>query len=72
MEGELEAAAFGAGRTQLTLNAHYDPPQERSGMVGAAGLLSRLADAMTKDVLERFAAGLESELATGGRRCRDA
>ena len=72
MEGELEAAAFGPGHTQLTLSAHYDPPLEGSGTVSTAGLLSRLADATTKDVLERFAASLESELSNIARRRREA
>jgi hypothetical protein len=53
LEGDLELAALGERRTQLSLSARYKPPL---GVVGRAldrALLHRVAEATVKDFVDR-------------------
>jgi hypothetical protein len=53
LEADLEVAALGANRTQLSMSARYRPP---GGVVGRAldrALLHRVAEATAKDFLDR-------------------
>ena len=53
LDADIEIAALGAGRTQLSMSARYRPPL---GMVGRAldrALMHRVAEATVKDFLDR-------------------
>jgi len=55
LEADLEIAALGADRTQLAINARYEPPL---GMIGRAldrAVLHRVAEATLKDFLDHVA-----------------
>lgn len=53
LDADIEIAALGSGRTQLSMSARYRPPL---GMVGRAldkALMHRVAEATLKDFLDR-------------------
>jgi len=67
LEGSLDAAWLGPGRTYLALTANYEPP---FGIVGRAvdrALLHRVAEAVAQRFLEAVAGELEARsFATSG------
>ena len=54
LEADLEVAAMGGIRTQLSLNARYRPPLGPVGKVIDKTLLHRVAEATIKDFLDRL------------------
>ncbi len=65
MEADVEIAALGASRTQLSFNGRYRPPLSMVGQAVDRVVLHRVAEATTKDFLERVATKLSSTLAAG-------
>jgi len=64
LEGSLDAAWLGSGRTHLALTANYEPP---FGVVGRAvdrALLHRVAEAVAQRFLEAVAGELEARRLT--------
>ena len=64
LEGSLDAAWLGPGRTHLALTASYEPP---FGVVGRAvdrALLHRVAEAVAQRFLEAVAGELEARMFT--------
>lgn len=64
LEGSLDAAWLGPGRTHLALTANYEPP---FGVVGRAvdrALLHRVAEAVAQRFLEAVGRELEARKAT--------
>lgn len=64
LEGSLDAAWLGPGRTHLALTANYEPP---FGVVGRAvdrALLHRVAEAVAQRFLEAVGRELEARRAT--------
>ncbi len=67
LEGSLDAAWLGPGRTHLALTANYEPPL---GVVGRAvdrALLHRVAEAVAQRFLEAAARELEARGAVARR-----
>jgi hypothetical protein len=63
LDGELELASLGIGRTQLALSARYQPPLGLVGRTIDKALLSRVAEATIKDFIDRLAAEIEARRA---------
>jgi hypothetical protein len=62
LEGDLELAALGARRSQLSISARYRPPL---GLVGQAldrALMHRVAEATLKDFLDRVVDALDAPM----------
>jgi hypothetical protein len=53
LEADLEVAALGPDRTQLSISAQYRPPLGAAGRVIDRALLHRVAEATIKDFLDR-------------------
>jgi hypothetical protein len=53
LEGDLELAALGANRSQLSISARYKPPLGAFGRALDRALLHRVAEATIKDFLDR-------------------
>jgi hypothetical protein len=53
LEADVEVAALGASRTQLSVSARYRPPLGPVGRVIDKALLHRVAEATIKDFLDR-------------------
>jgi hypothetical protein len=64
LEADLELAAMGPARSQLSVSARYTPPQNAVGMSVDRTLLHRVAEATTRDFVERAAASLERAAAS--------
>jgi hypothetical protein len=62
MEADIEIAALGRSRTQLSFNGRYSPPLSVVGEAVDRVLLHRVAEATTKDFVERMAAKLSASL----------
>lgn len=60
LEADLEVAALGPNRTQLSINARYRPPLGVLGRAIDRALLHRVAEATVKDFLDRAAEALGS------------
>jgi uncharacterized membrane protein len=54
LEADLEVAALGGSRTQLSVSARYRPPLGSVGRVIDKALLHRVAEATIKDFLDRL------------------
>jgi hypothetical protein len=61
LESDLEVAALGPSRTQLSVNARYTPPLGKVGSVIDRALLHRVAEATVKDFVDRVRAALERD-----------
>ena len=61
LEADLEVAALGPSRTQLSINARYTPPLGRLGSVIDRALLHRVAEATVKDFVDRVRAELQRD-----------
>lgn len=53
LDADLEVAALGRGRTQLSISARYRPPMGAAGRALDRALLHRVAEATIKDFLDR-------------------
>lgn len=53
LDADLEVAALGEGRTQLSLSARYRPPMGALGRALDRALLHRVAEATVKDFVDR-------------------
>lgn len=62
LDGTLDAAWLGTGRTHLALCLQYEPPFGILGQGMDRALLHRVAEAVARQFLERAAAGLGREL----------
>jgi hypothetical protein len=67
MEADIEVAALGRSRTQLSFNGRYSPPLSVVGQAVDRVLFHRVAEATTKDFVERMAARLSARLAAATR-----
>ena len=59
LEGDIEVASLGAGRTQLSISARYRAPMGTVGRVLDRTLLHRVAEATVKDFLDRIGEQLQ-------------
>jgi hypothetical protein len=65
LEGTLDAAWLGTGRTYLALTAQYDPPFGGLGHAIDRALLHRVAEAVGRRFLEAAAERLQTQAASG-------
>jgi hypothetical protein len=63
LDADIEVAPLGADRAQLAMSARYTPPLGAVGRTIDRALLSRVAEATVKDVLDRVADAIVSERA---------
>ncbi|MDP9299887.1 MAG: hypothetical protein M3P43_03180 [Actinomycetota bacterium] len=59
LDADLEVAALGPNRTQLSISARYQPPMGAVGRALDRALLHRVAEATVKDFLDRVAEAIE-------------
>ncbi len=59
LEGDLEIAALGERRTQLSISARYRPPLGAVGRALDRALLHRVAEATIKDFIDRVVEQLD-------------
>jgi hypothetical protein len=67
LEADLEVAALGGRRTQLSISARYRPPLGSLGRAVDRALLHRVAEATVKDFLDRTGEALQEVVPNGGR-----
>jgi hypothetical protein len=60
LDADIELAAMGPSRTQLSISARYRPPMAILGRVVDRALLHRVAEATIKDFLDRIGERLAS------------
>jgi hypothetical protein len=65
LEADIEVAALGAGRTQLSISARYRPPLGAVGRALDRALLHRVAEATVKDFLDRVGQRMVSRSSEG-------
>jgi hypothetical protein len=66
LDADLEVAALGPNRTQLSISARYRPPMGPLGRALDKALLHRVAEATVKDFLDRVGEALQARaVATG-------
>lgn len=66
LEADLELAAVGRDRSQLSLDARYRPPFAMVGRALDRALLHRVAEATIKDFVDRVAERISARLAAVG------
>ena len=66
MEADLEVAALGPNRTQLSISARYRPPMGAVGRALDRALLHRIAEATVKDFLDRVGEALHTRALSPG------
>lgn len=64
LEADIEVAALGPNRTQLSTNARYEPPLGALGRAIDRALMHRVAEATVKDFLDCVAQGLQARAST--------
>lgn len=64
LEADLEVAALGPSRTQLSISARYRPPMGAVGRAVDRALLHRVAEATVKDFLDGVGEGLTAIVAS--------
>jgi hypothetical protein len=62
LDADIEVAALGPNRTQLSMSARYHPPMGAVGRVLDRTLLHRVAEATVKDFLDRVGEGLSARI----------
>lgn len=67
LEADIEVAALGPNRTQLSISGRHQPPLGALGRAIDRALLHRVAEATVKDFLDRLAQGLQARASTRGR-----
>ncbi|HKZ75116.1 MAG TPA: hypothetical protein VJ259_00480 [Actinomycetota bacterium] len=65
LEADIEIAALGASRTQLSISARYRPPLGPVGRVLDKALLHRVAEATVKDFLDRVGERIAARVSHG-------
>jgi hypothetical protein len=66
LDADIELAALGTSRTQLSISARYRPPM---GLIGRAidrALLHRVAEATIKDFLDRVGESIRARIPSAG------
>jgi hypothetical protein len=63
LEGDVELAALGPARSQLSMTARYTPPFGLLGRVADRALLHRVAEATVKDFVDRVGEAMRGRLA---------
>lgn len=66
LEADVEVAALGPRRTQLSINARYRPPLGAVGRALDRALLHRVAEATVKDFLDRVGDALRAGASVEG------
>ncbi len=66
LEADIEVAALGPNRTQLSISARYKPPLGAVGRAIDRALLHRVAEATVKDFLDRVGDALLARSLTHG------
>jgi len=66
LDADLEVAALGANRTQLSMSARYRPPGGAVGRALDRALLHRVAEATVKDFLDRVGDVLRMRVPASG------
>lgn len=67
LEADIEVAALGPNKAQLSINGRYEPPLGALGRAIDRALMHRVAEATVKDFLDRVAERLQSRAPTRGR-----
>lgn len=62
LDADLEIAALGTNRTQLSFSARYQPPLGAVGKALDRALLHRVAEATVKDFLDRVGEGIAAPM----------
>jgi hypothetical protein len=62
LDADIEVAALGPNRTQLSMSARYHPPMGAVGKILDRTLLHRVAEATVKDFLDRVGEGLSARI----------
>ena len=65
LEGDLELAPLGEGRTQLAISARYTPPLDGFGALADRALLHRVAESTVKGFLDQVGQRLQSGASAG-------
>jgi uncharacterized membrane protein len=65
LDADLEVAALGPSRTQLSISARYRPPGGPVGRALDRALLHRVAEATVKDFLDRVGEALQTRALAG-------
>lgn len=68
LDADLEVAALGLSRTQLSISARYRPPMGAVGRVLDRTLLHRVAEATVKDFLDRVGESLSARIPSSADR----
>ncbi len=63
LDADLEVAALGPNRTQLSMSGRYRPPMGPIGRALDRALLHRVAEATVKDFLDRVGEGIRARTA---------
>lgn len=66
LDADIEVAALGASRTQLSISARYRPPMGAFGRALDRALLHRVAEATIKDFLDRVGENLQARVLSTG------
>ncbi len=66
LDADLEVAALGSSRTQLSISARYRPPMGPLGRALDRALLHRVAEATMKDFLDRVGEALQTRVVSRG------
>lgn len=66
LDADLEVAALGSSRTQLSISARYRPPMGPLGRALDRALLHRVAEATMKDFLDRVGEVLQTRALSRG------
>ncbi len=67
LEADIEVAALGANRTQLSISARYRPPMGVLGRALDKAMLHRVAEATVKDFLDRVGESLVARVPSSAR-----
>jgi hypothetical protein len=66
LDADIEVAALGASRTQLSISARYLPPMGVLGRALDRALLHRVAEATIKDFLDRVGETIHARIPSAG------
>ena len=64
-DGDLQVSHWRKGMTQLALSANYQPPLGPVGLMLDKAALHMVAEALTKDFVDRVAAAIDAVLTAG-------
>ncbi|HEX6230928.1 MAG TPA: hypothetical protein VF029_04395 [Actinomycetota bacterium] len=66
LDADIEVAALGSSRTQLSISARYRPPMGVLGRALDRALLHRVAEATIKDFLDRVGETIQARIPSAG------